>query len=905
MGIFQHSRQNRVSLSEDWKAFMGHFRNIGAFTYKKSVQTAYFDDNARRILQTEPELSQKAYNELMQRITAEPAENEQNLYIFRTGAEKHTIRLHRTPTGDGELGFVEENARSGQARSPREQQEYDEATGLLLFPVFTGKIRRKMQTAASLHIAALHVEGLDKTAGFIAVNGAAYCMASVAGVLERFAGSRVLLAVKSFQNFYVCFEDMDAQSVRMVLDQMRTAVAGCTITDDFGQPISQENAVPLELRIGLAVFPDEGDSLTRLLSYAEFALFETRHDSRNPINRFSPADYQRKKDEYREQQLFSAVLEQKENIAYHFQPIVDARTGRVAAYEALMRPEHFTPERILSLAEHSGRLYEIEHATIFNCMKFLSEHQNAFSQRKLFINSIPSCLLSESDFNTLLLTYEGLFEKVVIEIIEQTEENDDSQRLLQERCRTTSAQIAIDDYGSGYANTVTLLRNVPHFLKVDRCLIDGICKDPKKQQLVASVIDYAHNNQITVIAMGIEEEDDMRTLIRMGADMLQGYYLSRPKAFLMEEIPKEIRDAIVETNLKTVSGQRKIYNAHNDEKLDLVELALQHYTDLHIYRHKLTLVGDPAKTVRMHIAVMDNHSCELTLQNVNIKAGDKPAVSIGSYAQLTLQLKGSNSLDYMGIRVPQGAFFKLTGDGDLKIDSYARFGYGIGGDCDSSYGSISMCSTGKVEIICNSDRGVGIGGGSNPDDSEISLDAGSVHIDVGSPNALGIGCMNGNSIIYASAPCDLALDINGISSVGMGSLTGETHIQTSCGICFHGGGSRMVGIGVLNQGTGEVLVENADLKFYMRSSFGTCIGAIGGDVDVTARNCKVEVNAEGGEITGIGDAKGSGDVTLDRTELKALILAGKPHEAGSRSGQLSMHSSTIIADINDKHNTKE
>ena len=62
--------------------------------------------------------------------------------------------------------------------------------------------------------------------------------------------------------------------------------------------------------------------------------------------------------------------------------------------------------------------------------------------------------------------------------------------------------------------------------------------------------------------------------------------------------------------------------------------------------------------------------------------------------------------------------------------------------------------------------------------------------------------------------------------------------------------------------------------------------------------------AEGGEITGIGDAKGSGNVALEGTELKAFIRAAKPHEAGSKNGQFSMRGSTIISDINDKHNTQ-
>ena len=160
-------------------------------------------------------------------------------------------------------------------------------------------------------------------------------------------------------------------------------------------------------------------------------------------------------------------------LTYHFQPIIDAHTGEVAGYETLMRSEHFSPEQMLSLAEKYGRLYEIEKATLFNALKFLSQNQNAFSNRKLFINSIPTSQLSESDFNELRVTYEDLFEKIVIEIIEQSEGSEEMLELLKRRCKDLKSQLAIDDYGSGYANTATLLKNMPHLQEYEETAVSG------------------------------------------------------------------------------------------------------------------------------------------------------------------------------------------------------------------------------------------------------------------------------------------------------------------------------------------------------------------------------------------------------------------------------------------------
>ena len=899
MGIFRFTRQNHILISEDWRLFTDLFHNIGAFTYKESVQTVFFDDNAQRILHVGKSMPRSEYQGLLQKLMSEPVEGEQNLYTIRSGAEKRCLKLLLTQKQDEELGFVEELSRRGTSSSDG-LEDHDEVTQMLRVGGFSRAVQRRMQEGtARLWVVAAHVSGLDKVADFSVSGSSNDCMASVAEVLGHFAGEQVFFGVKGFQDLYICFTDMDEQSVRLQLQQMREAVAACIISDDFGQAIQTEKAHGIDLHAGLACYPEESDSLRELISYAEFALFETQHSTQNAFTRFSRGDFERKKDEYRDEQLFNAIVNEN-RLTYHFQPIVDAHNGSIVGYEALMRSDHFAPDKILALAEKYGRLYDIEYATMFNTLRYLSEHQSNFSDRALFINCIPDKLLEDSDWSELMLTYEELFGKVVIEIIEQSEASEDMLATLKRRVSDVGARLAIDDYGTGYANTGTLLRNMPQFVKIDRELIDGICKNTKKQQLVAGIIDYAHDNQIEVLAEGVEEEADLKTLIRMGVDLFQGYFTARPTPYLLEEISKEVRDVIVNTNLEASTGQKKIYNAHNDETLDIVDLALRNYTEIHVYRHQLTLIGDPEKTVPMHIAIMDNHACELTMRDVNMVCRDKPTISLGNYAQLTLIAEGTNTLSYMGIRVPAGAFVHLLGAGSLKVDCYTKLGYCIGGDCDNSYGSITLESTGRTELICNSDRGIALGGGSNPDDSEICLESGEVYVNVGSPNALGIGSADGNALIYANQGCKIEIETNGIASVGMGSLSGDVNIKCFTDLSFNGGGNKIVGIGVLNKGTGQIEIADSSMKFFLRTNFGTCIGALGGEVDVTTTNCRIEVNAEGGEITGIGDAKGSGDITLDHTELRAYILAAKPHEAGSKNGQFSMRSSSIIADINDQ-----
>ena len=463
-----------MSVSSDWKLFADMFQQIGAFVYREPIQTVFFDENAQRILGVPKTLPKDEYQAFLKKMSESAVPDEQSLYLLKTGAEKRFLRMQVTHRTGEEIGFIEEMT-NRLSRIGTNQAEYDTVTNMLNFPAFSGIVQRKLQSAEKLCLAAVRITGLDKIADFSSAGDTNNCMASVAEVLNRFADEKILFAVKGFQEFYACFVDTEEQGVLMQLEQMREAVTECKISDDFGQSLQNEKHNSIDLHAGLAFFPSEGSTVRELITCAEFALFETRHDSHNAIIKFSNDDFERKKDEYREEQLFDTIMKENQ-LSYHFQPIVDAHTGEVAGYEILMRSEHFAPEQMLNLAEKYGRLYEIEKATLFNALKFLSEHQNTFSNRKLFINSIPTSQLSESDFNELRVIYEDLFEKVVIEIIEQSEGSEEMLDLLKRRCQELKSQLAIDDYGSGYANTATLLKNMPQYVKIDIELITDTTK---------------------------------------------------------------------------------------------------------------------------------------------------------------------------------------------------------------------------------------------------------------------------------------------------------------------------------------------------------------------------------------------------------------------------------------------
>ncbi len=147
----------------------------------------------------------------------------------------------------------------------------------------------------------------------------------------------------------------------------------------------------------------------------------------------------------------------------------------------------------------------------------------------------------------------------MVEITEQFDKTDEQMESFVEYIDGRGWQYAIDDYGSGNSNIVNLLKFKPNLIKIDRFLITGVEKDENKQMFVKNIIEFAKNNDIKVIAEGVETREELVTMINFGVDLIQGYYTARPSTDVLAEIPedkrKDIKDII---EAKEGSNERTI-----------------------------------------------------------------------------------------------------------------------------------------------------------------------------------------------------------------------------------------------------------------------------------------------------------------------------------------------------------
>lgn len=238
---------------------------------------------------------------------------------------------------------------------------------------------------------------------------------------------------------------------------------------------------------------------------------------------------------------------------YNFQPLINARTGEIYAYEALMRTTDeigMNPGEILQIAKEYNRLYDIEKATIYNVLEYMNNHFDKFIGKRVFINTVPGHFLSSEDYEYVNKKYSHLLKYCVIEITEQNDISDDElNRIKKMGGENSGCQLAIDDYGAGYSNIVNLLRYKPQVIKIDRYLISNIHNDINKQMFVKSTIDFAQMNGIKTVAEGVETSEELNAVISYGVDLIQGFYTARPAPEPLQSLSDKIKYEIISAGM--------------------------------------------------------------------------------------------------------------------------------------------------------------------------------------------------------------------------------------------------------------------------------------------------------------------------------------------------------------------
>jgi diguanylate cyclase (GGDEF) domain len=158
----------------------------------------------------------------------------------------------------------------------------------------------------------------------------------------------------------------------------------------------------------------------------------------------------------------------------------------------------------------------------------MNQDMLTISTKFLRIMEMASEYMTDEECREFRQRYLDIRSQLVLEITEQ--ELLSKEALERKTSKGFLGAVALDDYGSGYNSEKSLLALSPKYIKVDMVIIRDIDTDIDKQQIVANIVKYAHQRGIYIVAEGVETAEELKKVLELEVDLLQGYYLSRPAA---------------------------------------------------------------------------------------------------------------------------------------------------------------------------------------------------------------------------------------------------------------------------------------------------------------------------------------------------------------------------------------
>jgi len=294
--------------------------------------------------------------------------------------------------------------------------------------------------------------------------------------------------------------------------------------------------------IGIAVYPDDGDSVETLIKNADTAMYRAKDLGRNSFQLYTPAMNARSFERLAmEASLRHAVSRNEFRLAYQVK--VDMETGRMSGVEALVRWHHpdlglVSPADFIPLAEDMGVISDIGEWVLREaCRQCKHWHDlglppvriavnvSALQFRETKVPEVVARALRDTGLSPQFLELE-LTETVLMQRVDEVVE-------VLKDLRAMGIRISIDDFGTGYSSLSYLKRMPIDALKVDRSFVNDIFDEDDKvtedgAEIVSTIINLAHNLRLKAIAEGVETASQAAFLRSKGCDEVQGFLISRP-----------------------------------------------------------------------------------------------------------------------------------------------------------------------------------------------------------------------------------------------------------------------------------------------------------------------------------------------------------------------------------------
>lgn len=332
-------------------------------------------------------------------------------------------------------------------------------------------------------------------------------------IISRMSGDEFLIFMYGFT---------DKKEAMVIIENLFIKMSQTTIKIKDNPPIT------LKSTAGISWFPENSMDVKKMIKYADFAMYDAKKTKKGTVKEFCLESYNENEASLAKEECLKQIIQ---NHKFHllYQPIINVKTADVIGYEALMRSNLLgleQPQEIIKLAISQGKIQQLEIATISKVFKYLKENVTALNAQKIFFNSISEYFLMDEERVNLISEYGDYFKEIIIDVTDNIGGRNFKQKIA--NILDCGSEICFDNFGTSYGNEKMLLDNIPNFIKVDREIICNIDQDNNRHEIVENILRYTSTRGIKLVAQGIETKEELQTVIALGFDYVQGFYLANP-----------------------------------------------------------------------------------------------------------------------------------------------------------------------------------------------------------------------------------------------------------------------------------------------------------------------------------------------------------------------------------------
>lgn len=288
--------------------------------------------------------------------------------------------------------------------------------------------------------------------------------------------------------------------------------------------------------IGISMLPKDAEDPNAAMRHADMAMYEAKKMGKNNFHFFDETLQAEALNKIEIQsQLLEAVSHQQ--FILHYQPIVETSYGKTVGYEALLRWEHpaqgtLYPNDFIEVAEHSDVIFDIGYWVIDEACRRIKDIAD---DHWISVN-VSARQFNDPDLVRRVKASVGYHQinpnQLVIEATESSLiDNIETAIGIMNQLQQIGVRIAMDDFGTGYSS-LALLKQLPiDLLKIDRSFVNDLENDTKGRHVIRGVVSIARDLNLTIIAEGVETQQQFAMIRDLKSDYCQGYFFSKPKPF--------------------------------------------------------------------------------------------------------------------------------------------------------------------------------------------------------------------------------------------------------------------------------------------------------------------------------------------------------------------------------------